>query len=301
MQVEVQHVEAHVAGARDAADRVQVGAVVVEQGAGVVEDRRHLLDPLLEQPQRRWVGQHQPGRLRAHLLAQVVDVDVASLVNVHLAHRVAGHGDAGRIGAVSRVGDDDLAALLVLAAVLEVRADQRQSGQLTLRSRGRLQRHCLQPDHLRQDLLQPPHQLQRPLRILVVLIGVQVAEPGQADQPLVDARVVLHRARAERVEAGVDAEVARAELGEVPYQLRLGQLRQPRRLGALQVLGDGRARLQSRVGHRRAATPGLRPLVDQLHAATSTPTAASASASRSISSGVRRSVKAIISASSRPA
>ena len=54
-------------------------------------------------------------------------------------------------------------------------------------------------------------------------------------------------------------------------------------------------------GTDEARRAGLRPLVDQLHAATSTPTAASASASRSISSGVRRSVKAIIRASSRPA
>ena len=62
---------------------------------------------------------------------------------------------------------------------------------------------------------------------------MQVAEARMGDHPLVDARVVLHRARAERVEAGVDPERPRGELGEVANELGLGDFRQPgRRLAA---------------------------------------------------------------------
>ena len=40
MQVEVHDVDAEIAGAGDAEDRVEVGAVVVDEPAGVVDDLR---------------------------------------------------------------------------------------------------------------------------------------------------------------------------------------------------------------------------------------------------------------------
>ena len=61
---------------------------------------------------------------------------------------------------------------------------------------------------LAQDPLQLPLELERALRGVVLDERVQVAEARQPDEPLVDARVVLHRAGAERIEAGVDPEVA---------------------------------------------------------------------------------------------
>ena len=72
MQVEVNDVEAEIAWSRDAADRVQVRAVVVHEGAGLVEDAGDLLDPLVEQTERGRIGQHQPGGLGADLSAEVV-------------------------------------------------------------------------------------------------------------------------------------------------------------------------------------------------------------------------------------
>ena len=55
MQIDVDDVEAHVAGTRDAAHGVQVRAVVVEERAGLVEDRGNLLDVLVEET-RAWTG-----------------------------------------------------------------------------------------------------------------------------------------------------------------------------------------------------------------------------------------------------
>ena len=74
------------------------------------------------------------------------------------------------------VGGDDRVALLALAPVGEVGAHQHQPRQLALRAGGRLQRHGRQPRHLGQDLLQLPHQLERALRALVLLMRVQVRE-----------------------------------------------------------------------------------------------------------------------------
>ena len=246
-------VEAHVAGPRDPADRVQVRAVVVHERAGAVEDRGDLLDVLVEEPERRGVGQHQAGGVLVDLAAQVLDVDVPARVGLHRRELVAGHRHARRVRAVRGVGDDDLAPLLALAALGEVGAHQQQSGQLALRAGGRLQRDGVEPGDLGQHLLQLPAEAQRALGAVLLLVRVEVAEARQRGEALVDPRVVLHRAGAERVEAGVDPEVARRELGEVPHQVRLGELGQARRLGARELGGHlggpaGRAAAAGRRG-----------------------------------------------------
>ena len=167
-----------------------------------------------------------------------------------------------------------------LAAVGEVRAHEHEAGELTLRAGGRLERDRVEPAHLGEDLLEAPHELERALRGLLLLVRMEVAEARQVDDPLVHARVVLHRAGAERVEARVDAEVAVGESREVADELGLRDLGQPRRLPAGELLRD--LRLRQLVARQRAgATARLRLLEDQLHPATSPST----SASRSMSSG----------------
>ncbi len=61
VQVEVDDVEAHVAGAREAHHGVEVGAVVVERRADAVDDLGDLGDVRVEQAERVGVGQHQAG------------------------------------------------------------------------------------------------------------------------------------------------------------------------------------------------------------------------------------------------
>ena len=289
-------VEPHVAGPRLADDGVQVGAVVVQQCATGVEDLRHLADALVEEPERRGVRQHQPGGALVHLCPQIVEVEVATIGGRDLLELVARHRHARRVRPVRRVCGDDRVALGAFAAVLEVRAHEHQARQLPLGAGSRLQRHGRETGDLGEDLLQLPHQLQRALRALVFLVRVQVGEPGQRDHALVDARVVLHRAGAERVEAGVDPEVPIGEIREVADDLVLGQLGQARRLLAREArrhLGYGQA-----VARHPSCPPArLALLVDQLH---QPHTSASTSASRSTSAGVRFSVSATSRTSSSP-
>src|SRR5438034_7847380 len=84
VQVDVDDVEAHVAGSRDPAHGVQVRAVVVHERAGAVEDALDLLDVLVEETEGRRVGEHQSGRVLVDLAAEVVDVDVAPGVSVNV-------------------------------------------------------------------------------------------------------------------------------------------------------------------------------------------------------------------------
>ena len=229
-----------------------------------MEDLRDLLDPLVEEAERRRVRQHEPRGALVHELAQLVHVQVPARVRADLLQLVAGHGHARRVRPVRRVGDEDRVARLALAAILEVGAYEHQAGQLALGSRRRLERDGVEPDDLGEDLLEAPHELHRALRAVLLLERMQVAEPGQRDDALVHSRVVLHRAGAERVEAGVDAERPVGERGEVADDLRLGELREARRVGAAQSSGElGNREPGVRQRRRAPARPGL--LVDQLH------------------------------------
>ena len=183
VQVVVDDVEAHVAGTRDPDDRVQVRAVVVEERAGVVEDPRDLLDALVEEAERRRVREHEPGRALVHLAAEVVEVEVPARIGLDLLERVAGHRHARRVRPVRGVGGDDRVALL--AAVGEVRAHEHEAGQLALRARRRLQRHGREARDLGEDPLQVPHELERALRALVLLVagagrGIRPSRPTRS-------------------------------------------------------------------------------------------------------------------------
>ena len=154
----------------------------------------------------------------------------------------------------------------LFAAVGVVGAGQQQAGELAVGAGRGLQADVRQAADLGQRLLQQPHQLQRALGAARVLGRVQAGVAGQRRDPLVEARVVLHRAGAERVEAGVEVEVAPREPVVVADDLRLGDLGQPRRLGAQQLRRDQlleRRLGDSGVGQRRRAAARLRLLEDR--------------------------------------
>jgi len=301
VQVVVDDVEAHVAGPRDPAHGVQVRAVVVEQRARAVEDPRHLLDRLVEEAERGRVREHEAGRPLVDPLAEHFEVEVAARVGADLLELVSGHRHAGGIRAVSRVGDEDGVPQVALASIGEVRPHEHEAGQLALGSRGRLEGDGVEAGHFGEDLLEAPHELQRTLRAVLLLQRVQVAEAGQRHDPLVHPWVVLHRARAERIEARVDPEGPVGQPGEVTDELGLRQLGQARRARAGELgrhFGDRQVVRRERGG----ATARARLLEDEQgrelrHGGAHAP---STSASRSISAVVRFSVTATSRTSSRP-
>ena len=227
-----------------------------------MDDARHLLDALVEEPERRGVREHQAGRPFRDPLPKIREVDVSTRVRRDADEREPGHRHAGRVRAVSGVGDDDLGALL--APLGEVGAQQEQPQKLPLRPRGRLQRDGVEARHCSEGALESPHQLEGSLTTLDLLMRVKIAESRQRGQQLVDPRVVLHGAGAERVEARVDAEVAGGELREVAQQLRLRKLRKPWRLPPAELGRDlDRREVVPRERRPTAARPGL--LVEELH------------------------------------
>ena len=63
--------------------------------------------------------------------------------------------------------------------------------------------------------------LQHALNRFLGLVRMQIGEAGHAGDPFVPLRVVLHRARAERIEVRVDAHVELRQVGEMADDLRL--------------------------------------------------------------------------------
>ena len=88
-----------------------------------------------------------------------------------------------------------------------------------------------------------------PCSMLSGAYGCRRAKPRQARGPLVDLGVVLHGARAERVDAEVDGEVLLAQAHEVTERLGLAHLGQRRRLAAERARRTARLASTSGTSH----------------------------------------------------
>ena len=133
VQVDVHHVEAHIAGATRSEHRVEVRSVVVHQAAAAVDELGNLRDACLEEAQRVGVRHHHGSDLRTLLCydtLQVVEVYRAVCERLNLDDLQAAHRGGGRIGAVGRVGHNNLLADIAARAVIVV--DGHQSGQLAV-------------------------------------------------------------------------------------------------------------------------------------------------------------------------
>src|SRR5262249_38084958 len=68
---------------------------------------------------------------------------------------------------------------------------------------------------------------------------MDVAEARQPRHALVEARIVFHRARTQREQAGIDAVVFLAETHGVPHRFRLAEAGQPQRLAPCMLAEPG--------------------------------------------------------------
>src|SRR5205823_5389301 len=131
--------------------------------------------------------------------------------------------------------------------------------------RGRLQAYVGKTADLGERALETPHQLERPLCALRRLERMKPSMARQRRNALVQPRVVLHRARTERVKTRVEIEVAPRQPVVVADDLGLGNLGKRRRSLAQKVRRDQLVeRSIGNVEHwkRRRAAVGHRTLED---------------------------------------
>ncbi|OQA44953.1 MAG: hypothetical protein BWY50_00264 [Spirochaetes bacterium ADurb.Bin315] len=74
MKVEVEHVEAHVAGTDLAHDRIEVRPVIVQQGSRFMDRFADCKDILFKKPEGVGVGQHEGGDLIGELALQISQI-----------------------------------------------------------------------------------------------------------------------------------------------------------------------------------------------------------------------------------
>ena len=236
VQVHVDDIEAHVTRAHLAEDGVEVGAVVVQQAARIVDDLRHFLDAALEHAAGGRIGQHDARGVRTHGRLERLDVDVAFVVDGNLLHHAAAHGGGGGVGAVRRDRHDDLVARQIAARAV-IGTDHGDAGELAVRAGHGRQRHALHAGDFLQHLLQFEHAGEEALPGGFRRQRMAIQEPRQHGVLVTGLRVVLHRARSQWIEVRVDGEVELREPGEVAHHFELAHFRQQRRLLAAQVLG----------------------------------------------------------------
>jgi len=252
VQVHVDDVEAHVARADLAEDGVEVGTVVVQQAARVVDDALDVHDPALEDAERARVGQHDSRGLRTDRRPQGLDVHVAVVPAGDLADLHATHGGGRGIRAVGGFRNDDLVARQVAAGTM-IGADHGDARELALGAGHGRQRHGLHAGHCLEHLLQLVHALEEALPGRLGRERVSPEELGKHRVGVAGLRVVLHRARAERVEVGVDAEVHLRQAREMPYGLEFRDLREHRRRATAKMRRDLRLGGGGLLGGRRPA------------------------------------------------
>ena len=189
-----------------------------------------------------------PGHVVVEHGAQRLQVDEAAVVGGDGDDLVAAEGDRRRVRPVGRVRDHDPWRDAAVGVV--VGAHQQEPGQLAGRAGRRLQRRGVHAGDRAQGVLELHEQLEPPLARRAGVAGWTSARPGQGGDLVADLRVVLHRARPERVGAEVDRELPVLEPGEVRHQVALGHLGQRDRLVAPMPRGPAR--------ERRPGTPVVR-------------------------------------------
>ena len=66
VQIKMHNIEPHVARPRQAQNRIGIGAVIIYEPAGVMDDFGHFTDIFFEQSQRAGIRQHQSRSIRSY-------------------------------------------------------------------------------------------------------------------------------------------------------------------------------------------------------------------------------------------
>ena len=111
MQIDVHRVDAEIAGPRLADDRVEIRAVAIEVGAGLMHGLGDLDDLALEQSAGVRIGQHDRGDVRPERRLDGGTGDGAVRRRRNWPHREADQRRGRRIGAVRAIGHEDDIAL----------------------------------------------------------------------------------------------------------------------------------------------------------------------------------------------
>ncbi|MNI79051.1 hypothetical protein D3C73_1354820 [compost metagenome] len=100
VQIEMHNVEAHVSRTGYAHNGVGIGAVIIKQAAGLVDNFGDFDDLLLEQAEGAGVRQHEAGGVRADCRTQCSQIHMTACIRGNCHRFESGRACAGRICSV---------------------------------------------------------------------------------------------------------------------------------------------------------------------------------------------------------
>ena len=153
VQIDVHHIEAHIAGTAYAEHRVEVGSIVIHQTATFVHQFGYFGYFFLKQAEGVGVGHHHSGNVVAEQWLERLYVHKAVLGALHLHYLEAAHCSRSGVGAVSRVGHYHFHATVVAAALM-IAAYHHQTGELAMSAGARIERKFAQTGEFAKRFLQ---------------------------------------------------------------------------------------------------------------------------------------------------
>jgi hypothetical protein len=194
VQVDMHRVDAEIAGARLAHDRVEIGAVAIEERTGLMNSLSDRRDLAFEQPAGVGIGQHDRGDFGPERRFDRGGIDDAVGAGRHRTHGKADQRGGRRIGAMGRFRHQHHVARGALAARLYRRLDRHHAAQLAMGARLRRHGDRRHARHRHQRAREIIDQSKRALHGGGRLQRMNVGEPRQARHFLVEPRIVFHRA-----------------------------------------------------------------------------------------------------------
>ncbi len=227
VEIQVHQVEPHGREQRLAQEGIGIGAVAVHQAARPVHQGARGRHVLFKDAERIGIGEHEAGDAGRKIPFQFLQVQAAVRAAFERRDPVAAHGRRGGIRAVARIGRQHDVPLL--APLPKILSGDHEPRQLAVGSGRRRHAHRREPGDDGKRALQFVHELQVALHGRRGQKRVTVPEGGEPGEDLVQPRVVLHRAAAQRVEGVVDAQIAARQGGVVADRLAFADLGQVER------------------------------------------------------------------------
>ena len=180
VEIDVHHVEAHIAWAAGTEHGVQISTIVIHQATAVVDEIRNRGDARLKEAKRIGIGHHHRRNLRSLLsddALQIFDIDGTIGLRLHLDNLESADGCRGGVRTVGRVGYDHLLTGHVATRTVIV-VNRHQSRQLTMGTCIGLEGEMSQTREGTERLLQKDDKGTSTCHSRFGLHGVQVLELG---------------------------------------------------------------------------------------------------------------------------
>ena len=237
-------------GADAADDRVEIGAVAIDRPPAAWT-ASEIVDHLgLEQAAGIGVGDHHAGDVGAEPRLQRREIDPARRVGRDVLDAVAGEGGGRRDWCRARFrGRGSLRARSPRASSAE-RIASRPHNSPCAPALGLIATECM-PVSVDQPVGELVDQRIGALHRVGRLQRMDVGEARHPRHLLVEPRIVLHRARAEREQAEVDRVILAAEPGIMAHRLGLGEAGEADRRVALEAAEARRRRRSASRRNRR--------------------------------------------------